>query len=68
MLPTFLAFLAIVTALLLGAITRSIHRPRAFEPDMEALRREIERAEQQHKPRAELRKQFVEAKRKELEV
>lgn len=67
MFSLILAFLAITFALLIGfAVTRSAYQPKAFRPDLDMLRRDIERAERSHKRRKHLRKDYVEAVRKEL--
>lgn len=66
--PEVVAFTAIAIALALGyAVTRAAHRPRALSPDLRTLKADIERAERRHAPRKHLRKQMVEAVRKELE-
>lgn len=66
-MTTTLAFIGIVLALLLGfAVTRLAYKPKALRPDMDILKRDIERAERQHKKRKHLWKQLVEARRREL--
>lgn len=63
-----IALTAIILALFLGlAVSRYAYRPKVSRPDLEALRRDIQRAEKRHAPRKHLRKQMVEAVRQELE-
>jgi uncharacterized membrane-anchored protein YhcB (DUF1043 family) len=63
---TFLTFLAIIIALILGFIVFRMLEPKRCRKEIARIQREIEDAERHHAPRAHLHRQIVQLRCREL--